>query len=471
MQTTQQNYRPSKRSTKPDDLLGKIPPNNQEAERAVLGAILLHDAGLAQISDFLEPSDFYLLAHQIIYKAMIEITKQTKRVDVVTLQDVLTSKNQLDAIGGLSYIVQLQEDIPDMGLIEQHAHIIKEKSILREVIKTAANTIAQCYAQDEKVVDDIIKNAEKSFSDIKEATHKDGIEIIPYTLANLEADVIKTKEGLLTGYYKLDEIVRIPNEAVTLVAGRPSHGKTTFMENIFLNMIWEYPELRFYFFSYEETRQQIAIKIINILSGYTLHQTQNINWIQGYIKNKKNNNDALEKGKQLYNDLAISGRLNIVGEQYHVKTLQDIITKIKSQGPIGAVFIDYIQKIKNDRFGTRQQEIQDTSSNILETAKTLSIPIVLGAQLSRDKDSKDKVRLENLRECGDLEQDAQVVLGLFNPAMEKAHETNSPVRETVVPITVTPLKNRNGIANVDIQLSFDRPILTITDSKEKESEK
>lgn len=133
---------------------------------------------------------------------------------------------------------------------------------------------------------------------------------------------------------------------------------------------------------------------------------------------------------------------------------------------MGGVFIDYIQKIKNkEKFGTRQLELANTSGAILEIAKRSSIPIILGAQLGRSPDSKDKVKLENLREAGDLEQDANLVLGIHNPSMEKAQDELKQLTDRKVDLSVTPLKNRGGLVNKTITLDFDRPLLRIKDKK------
>jgi replicative DNA helicase len=297
---------------------------------------------------------------------------------------------------------------------------------------------------------------------------KDTFAIQPYTLEDLQRELSQTKEGLKTGYTELDEMIRIPNKAITLVAGRPSHGKTTFMLNLFLNLIKQYPDQHFYFFSYEETCQQIALKVINILSGWIFNEAQNLIQLEGYLKAGSTNFDMVERGKNKYQELVTSGRLRITGEPYHVHQLGAIIANLKSKEPLGAVFIDYIQKIKNkQRFGTRQLELADTSSIILETAKRCSIPIILGAQLGRDKESKNKVKLDNLREAGDLEQDANLVLGLFNPAMEKAQDEQTQLTDRKVELKVTPLKNRNGIVNKTVSLDFDRPLLKISDKQKK----
>lgn len=316
-------------------------------------------------------------------------------------------------------------------------------------------------------------NIQENLKRIEEEDRIKNINIIdpyiiqPYTLSDLQQDLSSTKEGLKTGFKELDELVRIPNEAITLVGGRPSHGKTTFMLNLFINLINQYPDHHFYFFSFEETRQQIAVKIINILSApFIFEEAKNLIQLEGYLRAGVDSLPKVEEGKQKYQELVESGRLRIIGESYNVQDLSSIIASLKSKVPLGGVFIDYIQKIKNKiRFSTRQMELQNTSEIILETAKSCSIPIILGAQLGRDKDSKDKVKLDNLREAGDLEQDANLVLGIFNPLMEKAQEEQSQLTSRKVELKVTPLKNRNGLVNKTISLEFDRPLLTIKDKK------
>ena len=155
----------------------------------------------------------------------------------------------------------------------------------------------------------------------------------------------------------------------------------------------------------------------------------------------------------------------VIDESYFVDDLTDTIAYLKERHDIGAVFIDYIQKVKiKGRYQTRQIELQRISERILETAKVLSLPVLLGAQLGRDTQHTDKVRLDNLRESGDIEQDANLVLGLYNEAMQKAQDRDETLKERKVDLKLTILKNRNGIVNEDVILSFDRPILTITEN-------
>jgi len=230
-------------------------------------------------------------------------------------------------------------------------------------------------------------------------------------------------------------------------------------------MVQAYPERAFLFFSYEESRKQIGIKLLNILSGEILDRTQNIQALEDYLRTGASPpREKIEAGRARFKELTESKRLWIVDEPFFVDELADTLALLRGRYDIGAVFIDYIQKIKiKGRHPTRQVELQKISERILETAKRLSIPIILGAQLGRDPQHSDKVRLDNLREAGDIEQDANLVLGLFNPAMEKAQDGGEQTIGDEVELRLIVLKNRNGLVNEERTLIFNRPLLTIKD--------
>ncbi len=292
-----------------------------------------------------------------------------------------------------------------------------------------------------------------------------------YGFKELERDIIETPEGLRTGYKRIDSIIRIPQEAITIVAGRPSHGKTTFLFNLLLNMIEEYPEKTFAFFSYEENKRKIGLKLLNILSGKVIDEKQNnLKQIEYYIKGGNNSIPEIERGKERFEDLVESGRLLISDEPFYVDKLNDILAYLKEKyKTLGAVFIDYFQKVKIKRkFNTRQLEIQKISEQILETAKSLSLPIILGAQVNREVKSLRDLTLDKLREAGDLEQDASLILGLYNNAMERTEEDKDEEKNPVVDLNLIILKNRDGIVNENIDLFFNTPILTISDEPPKQ---
>ncbi|MFA5031314.1 MAG: DnaB-like helicase C-terminal domain-containing protein, partial [Patescibacteria group bacterium] len=290
-----------------------------------------------------------------------------------------------------------------------------------------------------------------------------------YTMGQFERELAETPEGIKTGYESLDGLFSIPQEAITIVAGRPSHGKTTFLMNLLLRMAGLYPDRSFFFFSYEETRKTITAKLVNILGGTVIEPARNFQALEAYLKEKGKGRKfypQIDAAKETLRGLMDSGRVWIIDAPLYVDELADALATFRERYAIGAVFIDYIQKIKaKGKYPTRQVEIQKISERILEAAKGLSIPVILGAQLGRDKERADKVRLDNLRESGDIEQDANLVLGLHNPAMEKAQAGDPGELRNQVDLTLTVLKNRNGRVNVEQALTFNRPLLRIEESQ------
>lgn len=443
-----------------------IESSSNECEILVLGTILNSSENASIGLKLVQEDDFFDPKHKVVLRAIKEVFSEKQIIDTALVGEKIKSIGGFEHPNAHAYVMNLTDNAGTSVHIESYCDELKKLTLKRQLI-SIVNTVSVDLKQgaDESK---IIEKLEAKLKGIKENKNISSsvFNIQPYTLEDLQKELSQTKEGLKTGYAELDEMVRIPNEAITLIGGRPSHGKTTFMLNLFLNLIEQYPEQHFYFFSYEETRQQIAVKIINILSGWIIKSSQNIINIEGYLRGNNGCLPMLERGKSKYQELAKSGRLRIVGESFPIQQLPYIISSLKSQVPLGAVFIDYIQKIKNkERFGTRQLELANTSSIILETAKSHSIPIILGAQLGRCKESKNKLKLDNLREAGDLEQDANLVLGLFNPSMEKAQDEQTELTSQKVDLSITPLKNRNGSVNKAITLEFDRPLLTIKDKK------
>ncbi|MBF0402296.1 MAG: hypothetical protein HQL90_16220, partial [Magnetococcales bacterium] len=286
-------------------------------------------------------------------------------------------------------------------------------------------------------------------------------------------------DGLKTEWPSLDDLIRIPNEALTIIGGRPSHGKTTVMLNMLMNMVQaeENNGKAFFFFSYEETQTQLISKVINVLSETIIHTAtpgRNLTYSEDYIKQDNTGilkiTEAIAKFKRYAEH---EKTLWIIDEPFEIGALINTLSHIKERYDVGAVFIDYIQKIKSDgKFGTRQLELQDISVRLLDCAKSLSLPIILGAQLGRDpnagkgkpeKIAKRVVRLDNLREAGDIEQDANLVLGVWNEAMEEAQDTGTTLRDNDVDIDIMVLKNRNGAVNEKATLTFHSPTLKISE--------
>ncbi|HEB41487.1 MAG TPA: hypothetical protein ENI08_00515 [Candidatus Dependentiae bacterium] len=197
----------------PEKMLGRNLPASIEAERSVLGALLLNDENINQVAELLLPHDFYNPSHKVIYEAMLNLVQQNKRIDLITLQDELVKREQLESIGGIVYLVSLQEDIPAVGLIKQHAKIIKEKATLRELISSAATIITNCYDQNDENIEAVLDEAEKTIFNISnKRTNQSFVQLniwLKKTFQHL-SDIKSHSKGITgvpSGYKKLDQIL------------------------------------------------------------------------------------------------------------------------------------------------------------------------------------------------------------------------------------------------------------------------
>jgi len=314
--------------------------------------------------------------------------------------------------------------------------------------------------------------------------------VTPYSSAKAIEDIQNRRAGLETGYPSIDKFVSIPNGAITLIAGRPSHCKTTFMLNLMLNMVEKNPEKSFYFFSYEESKTALYIKIINILSGTIVSkglECKNSEQLEYYIKGGSRGNNSIDNAISLYDKYVKEGRLWLIDTPLPVDILAGVLENATYNYDVGGVFIDYAQRVKySGTYETERVKIARVSETLRETSTRLDLPLIVGAQLNREN-SKDKPQLDNLKEAGNLEEDANVVLGLYNwrtaIVKERAHEITTKDGETkektlknckkgdvkidlrATDLEVHILKNRNGVINEDALLSFDAPILKIKDTE------
>lgn len=293
----------------------------------------------------------------------------------------------------------------------------------------------------------------------------------PITFTTLLDEIATLPPAYKTGYSSLDSFVGFTPGAISLIAGRPSHGKTTFMFNLLLEMSRLYQDKSFYFFTYEEPRKNISIKLLNRLiatdlSGYfrevrDLSTPTNYEFIKSYIKARRTDISQIEEGKKQLQELIDSQRIRVIDRNYSVEELSSLIAYLNKRERIGGVFIDYIQRMKTDaKTQDMRTKIAHISDSVLQIAKDSGLPIILGAQLNRaTQDSKGgKPKLENLKEAGNLEEDANTVLSVYNESREKDEtsegESYKGLREVELEIKV--LKNREGEVNQTALLSFDK---------------
>jgi DNA primase catalytic core len=358
--------------------------------------------------------------------------------------------------------------------------------------------------QQQKKLQETLRRADKTLrgGDFVEATNivEEGLVkarsivasniVRPYSTELAIAEIMNKQAGLVTGYSSLDRYITIPTGALTLIAGRPSHGKTTFLLNLILKMVEKYKDKRFYFFSYEESKSALFIKLITILSDVIInknYENKNSQQIEFYIRggankprDKKTPMYKINENIQKYDKYVQDGRIWIVDTPLDVDTLAGTAEDLTYRGDLGAIFIDYAQRVKfNGRYETERVKIARISETLRETATRLDIPLIVGTQLNRD--NKGKPQLDHLKEAGNLEEDANLVLGLYNwrtaidkekaDGIEKNGEKSKKLYNCTggeividtrkIDFEVHILKNRNGVINESALLKFDAPTLNI----------
>ncbi len=318
---------------------------------------------------------------------------------------------------------------------------------------------------------------------------KRGLEMPePYLLSDYLRDLREIPPSLETGFRDLDRLVRIPQGAITIIAGRPRHGKTTLMINMMLRMIEKYPERRFYFYSYELPKNKLATMMLMSMAKAIIEVKgkPNFDCYEEYIKSPPDEKiKPVEEAIKKYEELTSSGRLYVIDRPLNENDLKRLIMATSERKDTGAVFIDYLQKIPLEGSASqRYVEIKQASEALRQAAVACNIPIIAGAQLGRSSapilstgkskklDNKPKEielkrpRLENLRESGDIEQDASLVIAIFNEEAEKQDSSGArgiyTGRSDSIELIV--LKNRLGKSNSNCFVNFDGSTFSITDA-------
>jgi DNA primase catalytic core len=403
---------------------------------------------------------------------------QAKRI--MAKYDIATARGMDQALEeALDYYSDIRDPLEAKGFISslEKATGLSEEDLeirLKEASRTASTRRAQSILEtnirdiQQKASQGDITGAEADLARaLREIKSSRGVKLPePYLLEDLSEDIKSSSPSLDTGYKWLDSVAKIPTGALSIVAGRPGHGKTTFLLNLLVNMLRLYPEKRFYYFSYEESKKAIATKIIMIMAGVEIQRETNYGAYVYYLQEKRGTNGKIDQAIQEYEAITSSGRLLISDDMYPAEDLANVIDLLAKQGEAGAVFIDYIQRIPTPSQGQRYLDIKQISDLLLKQAVSLDMAIILGAQLGRgDKTIGSKVRLDNLRESGDIEQDANLVIGLYSKEVEELQEKESTItkRDAITDIQISILKNRGGVAGRSKDFSCNFSLYTITD--------
>ena len=413
--------------------IGKIPPNDTEAEQAVLGSMLLDRDAVSSALEVLEPDDFYREENKIVFDAILNLYNRSEPIDLITVKDELISMKKFEICGGLEYIADLPEKVPTTANVEQYIKIVEEKSILRSLIKTSNELVNLGYDQTLEV-DEIIEKAEKNVFDLLQNRNQKGYipikEILVETVAQLEK-LYNQKEhitGVPTGFADLDyKTAGFHGSELILVAARPAMGKTAFALNIATNAAVR-AKVPVAIFSLEMSKEQLTTRILSS---------------ESMIDSNK-----LKTGKMEEEDwIKLSEGLEPLSEAeiyiddtpgISITEIRAKARKLKIEKNIGLVVIDYLQLVSgsgNRKNGSREQEISEISRSLKILAKELDIPVVAISQLSRAPEQrKDDHRpmLSDLRESGAIEQDADIVMFLYRDDYYNPDSENKNIAEVIL---------------------------------------
>ena len=392
--------------------LRNIPPQDLEAEQAVLGCMLTDNESVYSALEILRPEDFYREDHKIIFEAISNIYNKTEPVDIITLKSELSSMGKFDAVGGLEYIASLPEKVPTTANVEKYIKLVEEKAMLRELIKTA-DEIKKLGFEATDNVEDIMDNAEKQIFNVMERKNQRGYTSIKDILvgAFTELEKLYNRKGQITGvpsgFTELDKkIAGFHGSELILIAARPGMGKTAFALNIATNAALR-AKKPVAIFSLEMSKEQLANRI---LSSESLVNSENI---------RKGTLNDEEWGKLAETSGMLSEAPIYVDDSPGLTVLQIMAKarKLKLEKKIELIVIDYLQLITGNskRNGSREQEIAEISRSLKLMAKEIGVPVIALSQLSRAVEGRvdHKPMLSDLRESGSIEQDADVVMFIY----------------------------------------------------------
>jgi len=387
------------------------------------------------------------------------------------LDEIVIASNKLQPIDREIFKKEFlsQEAIKELGITQESLSITSERLTVKKETEAQLELSKKTVREYSKAVDsgnlkEAIEILQKGLNNIKVI----GDLLPPFKNYNTILEDISTlPPAYKTGYSSLDSFIGFTPGAITLIAGRPSHGKTTFMFNLLLQMSNIYKDEKFYFFSYEEPQKNISVKILNRLidtdlSVYfreikDLPKHTNYEFIKHYIRSGRTDIANIEEGKRLFKELIDSQRIRIIDRNYSVEELSSLVAQITKKDRVGALFIDYIQRMRTERkTQDKRTEVAHISDKTLHIAKESGLPIILGAQLNRE--AKKEPSLENLKEAGNLEEDANTVISVYCKAREE-EETESgdkTGKQKIVDIKFKTLKNREGEVNTTETLDWDR---------------
>lgn len=415
---------------KDDESKGRIPPQSLDAEMSLLGAVLIDDEVLANVSDRLKAADFYDKRHATIYGAMFQLYEHHKPIDLLTLSDQLSKKDELEMVGGSAYLTELTNYVPTAAHAEAYADMIVQKAVRRRLIK-ASSDIATLGFDEEKNIQELLETAEAELFSVSDAGVKQDLVSLEYILTEsfdrieeLHRDKGKLR-GVKTGYRDLDNLTAgLQKSDLLILAARPAMGKSTFALNMAYN-IASREKQAVLVFSLEMSKEQLVDRMLAEAAGVDAWN----------IRTGNLSDDDFEKLSTAMGEMA---EAPIFIDDTPGMTVLEMRTKARREAhnqPLGLIIVDYLQLMSSSKGGggdfNRVQEISEISRGLKLIARELNVPVIALSQLSRAVESRSPQvpMLSDLRESGSIEQDADLVMFLYredyyNPETDRQHITD-----------------------------------------------
>src|SRR3954447_21162891 len=435
-----------------DRILERGMPASMDAERAILGAILLDNSAYPQAAEHLRADDFSLDSHRRIYLRMMELAETGKPVDFVTLTEQLGQHKEIESVGGVAYVTSLTDGLPRVKNIEQYVKIVKDKALLRGLIHAATSAIQQAYEQ-EAPAEEIIDSAESAIFKVAEQRIGQGFLGIPEIVKQSFGSIDKLYEqgqritGLETHFEDLDGMTSgLQKSDLVIIAARPSMGKTAFAINIAENAAVRDNKV-VGVFSLEMSRESLLLRLLCSQAMVDSHKLRT-----GFL--------GRDDHQKLVDALGRLGEAPIFIDDTPGISLHEMRAKARrlkaAQNGLDLIVVDYLQlmaaaPIGGKRFENRTQEVSAISRGLKGLAKELRCPVVALSQLSRAPESRGgdhRPQLSDLRESGSIEQDADVVMFIFR---EEVYNRDNPELEGMAEIIIA--KQRNGPTDM-VKLAF-----------------
>lgn len=423
--------------------ISRIPPHSVESEQSILGSIILDKDAIITVAETILPSDFYKEAHKIIYESMMKLNSNNEPIDLITLIEELRKEGHLDSVGGISYLTSLSTIVPTTSNVKYYANIVKEKSVMRQLIR-ASNEIINLGYDGSTDVEEILDKAEKKIFDISQEKASDDFQPINMVLQDTY-DMIENLytnksdvTGITTGFTDLNKKINgLQRTDLILVAARPAMGKTAFSLNLVQNSALK-GGASVAVFSLEMSKEQLVQRMLSAQSNVELSKI-------------KTGTLGESDWPRIIDAMAVLSEANIFIDDtpgIKISEIRSKCRKLKIEKGLDFIMIDYLQLMEGDgKDENRQQEIAKISRSLKILAKELNCPVVALSQLSRSPELRKDHRpiLSDLRESGSIEQDADIVMFLYRDEYYHDDSEKKNIGEIIV------AKNRHGeTGNVEL---------------------